>query len=380
MFPRRITLIALAALALTLRGATAAESGIGDGTILLGQSIALSGALADLGTEYRNGAVLYFEHANAAGGVHGRKIRLLSLDDGYDTARALENTRKLVEQEKVFAIFGQFGTGITQASLPLTTGAGIPLFAPYTGADGLRDGANRYLFHIRASYGNETEQMVAQLVGTGVKDIAVIHQNDNFGKAGLQVAEQALKKRGLKPVAVGPIEIAPAVDVRKAVESVGLANPEAIIMIAAGKGAVAFVREYMKTGRSAQFFGLSVVSSRQLVKELGAASHGIAIAQVMPSPWRSSNASAREYQQVLARQNSAELTYTAFEGFIAAKVFTEGLRRAGRDLTREKLVAALEGLRNHDAGGLVVDFGPKKRNGSAYVDLSIISKDGQFLR
>ena len=190
--------IALAALALLgLQKALAAETGVGDQTIVLGQSIALSGALSDLGKEYASGASLYFDSVNAKGGIHGRKIKLLSLDDGYDTKKALDNTRQLVEQDKVFAIFGQFGTGITQSSLPLTTEAGIPLFAPYSGADGLRDNKNRYLFHIRASYGDETEKMVEQLASTGVREIAVIHQNDPFGKAGLLVAEQALQKRGL---------------------------------------------------------------------------------------------------------------------------------------------------------------------------------------
>ena len=356
-----------------------AETGIGDQTIALGQSIALSGALGDLGREYQAGAQFYFDQVNALGGIAGRKIKLVSIDDGYDTSKALENTRRLVEQDKVFAIFGQFGTGITQSSLPLTTAAGIPLFAPYTGGDALRDNANRYLFHIRASYGQEMEKMVEQLVGIGIRDIAVVYQNDSFGKAGLLGAEQALARRNLKPAALGAIEM-PAVDTKAALEAVAKVRPSAIILSTAGKPSVSFIRDYLKTGQPTQFYALSVVSSRQLVKELGAASHGIAIAQVMPSPWRSSNAVVREYQQVLAKANTKDYSYTALEGFIAAKIFVEALKRTGKDLTREKLIASLEGMRNYDAGGLVVDFGPKKRNGSTYVDLSIISRDGQFLR
>lgn len=377
MFLRSIALTALAVLG--LHNALGAETGIGDQSIVLGQSIALSGALGDLGKEYQAGARHYFDHINMQGGIAGRKVKLISLDDAYDTNKALENTKKLIEQEKVFAIFGQFGTGITLASLPLTTGTGVPLFAPYTGADALRDNGNRYLFHIRASYGEETEKIVEQLVGTGVKDIAVVFQNDGFGKAGLQGAEQALARRNLKPVAIGPIEM-PAVDIKKALEIVGNARPGAIIMITAGKPSVAFIRDYMKTGQPAQFYALSVVSSRQLVQELGASAHGIAISQVLPSPWRTSTPVVREYQQVLVKANSKEFSYTSLEGFMAAKVFAEALRRVGKDLTREKLVAALEGLRNYDTGGFVVDFGPKKHNGSSYVDLSILSRDGQFLR
>jgi ABC-type branched-subunit amino acid transport system substrate-binding protein len=377
MFLRTFALAALAVLGAAQ--ALSAETGVTDQTIVLGHSIALSGALGDLGKEYQAGARLYFDHLNGQGGIVGRKIRLISLDDAYDTGKALENTKKLVEQDKVFAVFGQFGTGITLASLPLTTGNGIPLFAPYTGADALRDSGNRFLFHIRASYGEETEKIIEQLVGTGVKDIAVVYQNDGFGKAGLQGAEQALARRSLKPVAVGPIEM-PAVDIKKAMEVIGKAKPGAIVMVTAGKPSVAFIREYMKTGQPTQYYALSVVSSRQLVQELGPSAHGIAISQVLPSPWRTSTPVVREYQQVLTKANSKEFSYTSLEGFIAAKVFAEALKRAGKDLTREKLVTTLEGMRNYDAGGFVVDFGPNKHNGSSYVDLSIISKDGQFLR
>lgn len=377
MFLRTCALAVLAALG--LNNSLAAETGVTDQTIVLGQSIALSGALGDLGKEYQAGARLYFDYLNGQGGIAGRKIKLISLDDAYDTNKALENTKRLVEQEKVFAIFGQFGTGITLASLPLTTGIGIPLFAPYTGADALRDNGNRFLFHIRASYGEETEKIVEQLVGTGVREIAVVYQNDGFGKAGLLGAEQALARRSLKPVAVGPIEM-PAADIKKALELVVKARPGAIVMITAGKPSVAFIREYMKTGQPAQFYALSVVSSRQLVQELGASAHGIAISQVLPSPWRTSTPAVREYQQVLAKANSKEFSYTSLEGFVAAKIIAEALKRTGKDLTRERLVATLESMRNYDAGGFMVDFGQKKHNGSSYVDLSIISKDGQFLR
>lgn len=356
-----------------------AETGVSESSIVVGHSIALSGPLGELGTEYKNGAALYFAHVNKRGGVHGRTIKLISLDDAYNTDKAMANTRRLVEQEKVFAIFGQFGTGITQSSLPLTTAAGVPLFAPYTGADALRDDANRYLFHIRASYGDETESIIEQLVSTGVRQIAVVYQDDAFGKAGLQGAERALAKRDLKPVAVGAIEM-PAVDTRKALEATLSARPGAIVMITAGKPSVAFIREYIKTGTPTQFFALSVVSSRQLVQELGPASRGVVISQVMPSPWRNSHPVVREYQQLLGKSNQEAIGYTSLEGFIAAKVFTEAVKRAGKELTREKFVTALEGLRYHDVGGLVVDFGPDKRKGSSYVELTIINKTGQFLR
>lgn len=355
-----------------------AETGVAD-EIVIGQSIPFTGALADLGKEYAAGANLFFDQVNNTGGIHGRKIRLISLDDGYDVKRAIGNTQRLLDQDRVFAIFGQFGTGIVLATGPSISSQKIPLFAPYTGADDLRDNGNRYLFHIRASYGDETEKMVEQLVSTGVHDIAVIHQNDAFGKAGLLVVEKALKKRKLKPVAIGAIEISPTVNVDKAVQIVAAAHPVAIIAIAAGKGAISFISAFQKTDQTPQYFCLSVVSSAQLVKELGARAHGIVIAQVMPSPWRSSNPVVRGYQQ-LAKKKALGISYTSFEGYMAAQIFSEALRRTGKDLTREKFIASLESLRNFDAGGLVIDFAPGKRNGSNFVDLSIISKDGMFLR
>lgn len=355
-----------------------AQTGITDRTIVVGQSLALTGPLAELAKEYRSGALLYFDHINAQGGIKGRRIELVSLDDGYDPKRAAENTRRLINQDGVFAIFGQFGTGVSLETLPLATTAGVPFFAPYTGADALRDGGNRYLFNIRASYGQETEKIIEHIATIGFKDIAIVYQNDAFGKAGLAGAEKALERRGMKPVAVGPIEM-PGTDTKAAVDALNKARPSVVVLITAGKASVAFIRDFGKTGLPTQYYALSVVSSRQLVAELGPSAHGVAIAQVMPSPWRASLPVVHEYQQLLAKSDQA-IGYASLEGFIAAKVFAEGLRRMGKELTRDALIASLEGLRGFDVGGFIVDFGPRKRNGSSYVDLSIISKSGEFLR
>lgn len=354
------------------------ETGAPDRTIVLGQSLAMTGPLAELAKEYRSGALLYFDHINAQGGIKGRRIELVSLDDGYDPKRAAENTRRLINQDGVFAIFGQFGTGVSLETLPLATAAGVPFFAPYSGADALREGGNRYLFNIRASYGQETEKIIEHIATIGFKDIAIVYQNDAFGKAGLAGAEKALERRGLKPVAVGPIEM-PGADTKVAVDALSKAKPSVVVLITAGKASVAFIRDFGKTGLPTQYYALSVVSSRQLVADLGPSAHGVAIAQVMPSPWRASLPVVHEYQQLLAKSDQA-IGYASLEGFIAAKVFAEGLRRTGKELSRDALIASLEGLRGFDVGGYIVDFGPRKRNGSSYVDLSIISKTGEFLR
>jgi len=356
-----------------------AQYTVGD-TVLLGQSIALSGPFRELGNEYRRGALLCFDDVNASGGVAGRMIRLLSLDDGYKTDVALANTKRLVESEQVFAIFGQFGTGITLGSLPLTTQQGIPLFAPYTGADALRDNSNRHLFHVRASYGQEMQQIVDHLVTTGVKDIAIAYQADTFGRAGLEGALNALKRHNLQPAVLGEMTISPAVEVDKAVQAISRQRAAAVIMSTSGKGAVAFIRRYRERGVHAQFYGMSVVSSRELAADLGPAARGIVISQVVPAPWRTQALIARDYQRLRVQQADLATGYGSLEGFIAARVFVEGLRRVGRNLTRDKLVTALENFGDLDLGGFRVGYGPQKRSGSNFVEMSMLTTNGEFVR
>jgi len=357
-----------------------AQAGVSDGTVVLGQSIALSGPFRELGNEYRLGAQMCFQEVNANGGVAGRQIKLLSLDDGYKTDQALANTRRLVETEGAFAIFGQFGTGITLASLALTTKQGIPLFAPYTGADALRDDNNPCLFHVRASYGQEMRQIVDHLFTTGVKDIAIAYQADTFGRSGLEGALNALKRHGAQPVVLGEMTIAPAVEVEKAVQAIGAKRPSAVILSTSGKGAVAFIRRYRQAGAPTQFYGMSVVSSRELAADLGPAARGIVISQVVPAPWRTLAPIARDYQRLREQTGDMATGYGSMEGFIAARIFVEALRRAGRRLTREKLVAALEGLSDFDAGGFRVSYGPRKRSGSSLVEMSMLTSNGEFVR
>lgn len=355
-----------------------AEPGIGNSSIQIGQSVVLSGPLAENGVNYTNGIKLHLDQINAKGGVHGRKISLTTLDDAYDPKRAVQNTQKLIGEDKVFALFGYAGTGAAMAVLPLVEKAQIPFIAPYSGADVLRQ-PNHWLFHVRASYGDEMLKMVEQLVTVGVKDIAVTYQDDNFGKAGLKSAEEALVRFKLKAVATAPIDTT-SFDGKKPAEAIAKAKPGAIIMATAGKASVAFIREYLKTGQHPQFFGLSVVSATQLRKELGADAAGMGIAQVVPSPWSSKYTVVRQYREALTKAGQQEPHHAGLEGYIAAKVLVEGLKRAGKDLTREKLIVALESMRNMDLGDFVIDYSPQKHAGSDYVDLSIIRTSGQFVQ
>ena len=356
-----------------------AENGVTGDTIVLGQSVALTGPAAALGIEMRNGAKVYFDYINAKGGVNGRKIQLITLDDGYEPSRTAPNTRKLIEESKVFALFGYVGTPTSAAALPIFTRAKVPYFGPFTGAELLREPFNRYVFNVRASYYDETERIVEQLVSTGSRKIAVFYQDDAYGQAGLKGVELAMGRRNMKIVTTGTVE-RNTVKVEQAVKTINAAQPDAVVMISAYKSCGEFIRQMKKQGSAAQFYNVSFVGSKALADELGKEGVGVAISQVMPFPWGAAVPVVREYQSLMLRAGHKEFTFTTIEGFIAAKVFVEGLRRAGRDLTRERLIAALENMHDVDVGGFYVGFTSASHNASKFVDLTIIARDGKFLR
>lgn len=356
-----------------------AEVGVTEQTIVIGQSAAFSGPAAELGGEMKKGAKAYFDLVNSEGGVAGRKIELVSLDDGYEPNRAADNTKKLINDHKVFALFGYVGTPTSNAALPIFTEEKVPFFGAYTGANSLREPLNRYIFNVRASYYDETEAIVEQLVSTGVKNIAVFYQNDAYGKAGLTGVERAMKKRNLPISALGTVE-RNTVDVAKAVQDIKAVSPDAIIMVSAYKSCGEFIRQARKAGSNAQFFNVSFVGSNALASDLGAAGSGVAISQVVPFPWSPSVAVVKEYHKTMAQfAPKNPYSFGSLEGYIAAKVFVEGLKRTGKELTREKFIATLEKTNDLDVGGFHVSFAPNKHDASKYVDLTIIGKSGKFL-
>src|SRR2546421_9478203 len=242
----------IAAGALALGGAAFAQ-GITDTQIVLGQGAVFSGPAQELGIQMRDGALAYFNHVNSQGGVHGRKIVLKSVDDRYEPDGAVAATRKLIEEERVFALFGYVGTPTFNAASPILTKAQVPLVAAFTGAESLRDPLNRYVFNVRASYYDETEQIVQHLSAMSIDKIAVFYQNDAYGKAGLEGVNRALKRRNMQPLALGTVE-RNTVDVGKAVAEIGKANPQAVVMVSAYKSCAAFIREMKKAGVSPSFW------------------------------------------------------------------------------------------------------------------------------
>ena len=347
------------------------------GRIVLGQSAALSGPASALGEQFKVGAQMLFDRVNSRGGINGRLIDLQSLDDGYEPDRCAENTKKLIDSG-VFALFGYIGTPTGVVALPIATAAHVPWIAPFTGAEALRAPFNRYAFHVRASYFDETAEIVKQLTSVGIKRIGVFYQNDAYGKAGLEGVNRALKPLGLQPAGLGTVE-RNTVDVDAAVKEIMAKKPDAIVQISAYKSCAAFIRAARKAGFSGTFYNVSFVGTAALAKELGADARGVVVAQVMPYPYAPLSPVSGEYIAAgkAALGDKFDPNYSSMEGYVAAKTVVEGLRRGGSNVTPENLVAGLESLHEFNLGGFFVDFGPQKHTGSKYVDLTILTADGR---
>ncbi|NDP42138.1 MAG: ABC transporter substrate-binding protein [Aromatoleum sp.] len=361
----------------TIEAATA-QDGITPTTILIGQSAAFSGPAAQLGIQMRDGAKLWIDQVNAQGGVNGRRIELKSRDDKYESKLAADNTKKLIDEDRVFALFAYVGTPTSQASLPIFTEAKVPFVAPFTGAELLRTPFNRYIFNVRASYFDETERIVDHLARSGVKRFAIMYQNDSYGQAGLEGVKRALAKRNMTLAALGTVE-RNTTNVADAVKTIHAAQPEATIMISAYSSTAEFVRQMRKAGSVSQFFTVSFVGSTALAETLGAEGRGVMISQVVPFPWSPLVPIVKEFLDMAKRSGKVDVNFSSLEGFIAAKVLVEGLRRTGKDPTREKFISAMEGISNLEIGGFLVKFSPETHNGSQYVDLSMIGREGKFI-
>jgi ABC-type branched-subunit amino acid transport system substrate-binding protein len=351
-----------------------------DKAIVLGQSAAFSGPAAELGQQYHLGAKLHFDRVNASGGIEGRKIELHKLDDGYEPERCAANTRQFIA-EGVFALFGYVGTPTSAAALPLAVAARMPLFAPLTGAQSLRDPYHRQVVHVRASYQDETAAIVRQNSSVGTRRLAVFHQNDGYGQAGLEGVRQALAALQLEPVAVGTVE-RNSTEVAAAVAHILAANPEAIVQVGTYKACAVFVRLARRAGFMGTFYNVSFVGTQALLDELGTLASGVAVSQVMPFPYAPVTPLSSEYLAAIRSESARGQSpnYTSMEGFVAAKVFTEALRRAGKTPSREGLLAAVQGMTALNLGGFSLSYGANQNVGSRFVELTLLTKDGQVRR
>jgi len=363
-----------------LTSIASAEDGVSSSTIVIGQSVSLSGPTGSLGEEMRQGALAYFEKVNRQGGINGRKIVLKTMDDAYEVNRTTANVTHLIENDKVFALFGLRGTAHTNAAAKIFTPAKVPLIGTFSGAQSLREPFNRYIFHVRASYAEETERLIQQVSLLGMKKIAVFYQNDSYGKEGRAAAEAAVKKRNLNLIAVGTVE-PNSNDVNSAVDAIAKKEPQAVIMYASYKATASFVRQMLAERSHPQFMSLAIVNTSALVKELGAESRGIGVSQVAPYPYSTSVPIVKEYQLAMkAIDPKVDYSFVSLESYIAAKIFVEALRHAGAAPTREKLIAALESMSGYDAGGYTINYSPSNHEGSKFIDLTVIGANGKILR
>ncbi|HEX2546056.1 MAG TPA: ABC transporter substrate-binding protein [Ramlibacter sp.] len=367
---RTFTRAAAGAVALVAAPALRAQ---GD-RLVLAQSAAFSGPAAQLGIQFHLGAKLYLRQVNAAGGVHRRQLEILNLDDGYEPDRCAENTRKLITEDPL-ALFGYIGTPTSVAALPIATAARLPFCAPFTGAMALREPFNRYAFHLRASYNDETELIVKQLTSLGLQKIAVFYQNDAYGKAGLDGVELALRSRNMKPMALATVE-RNSVAVAPAVKTLVAAQPDAIVQIGAYKACAAFIRAARAAGFGGTFFNVSFVGTQALADELGKDAAGVVVSQVVPSPYTSARPITREFLDAVKKGGGDhQANFSSMEGYLAAKVLVEGLRR-GKP-TPDGLVAGLESMGSMDFGGFQVSFSGNDHVASKFVELSMLTGDGR---
>lgn len=348
----------------------------GGNKIVLGQSAALTGPAAQLGIQFHQGAKLWFEQINAQGGIGGKTIEIKSLDDGYEPDRCAANTQKLIAED-VHALFGYIGTPTSLAALPLLTKAQIPFIAPFTGAMGLREPFNKLVFHLRASYNDETALIVRQLTNLGLKKIAVFYQNDAYGKAGLDGVALALDKLGLKPVAQATVE-RNSVDVASAVRTINAAAPDAVVQISAYRSCAAYIRSARAAGYGGTFFNVSFVGTQALADELGKDGAGVVVSQVVPSPYSPTRPIAREFADAVKKAGNIQANYSSMEGYLAAKVVTEGLKRAGSRIgSREALIQGIEAIGSQSMVGFPVNFSASNHVASSFVELSMLTGDGR---
>jgi len=346
--------------------------------ILVGQTVGVTGAVAATVKESMLGAQMYVDAVNAHGGIKGEKLTILTLDDGFDVKRALANTKTLVEDKGVVALFMNRGTPHTEAMIPLLEKYDVALIGPSTGAMVLRSPVKRQIFNVRSSYQREAEKAIEHLSTLGMTRIAVVHVDDSFGRDGLEGAAKGLSRAKLKPAAVAAFDRTKP-DYTKVVAPVMAADAQAVVWIGSGTAVTDGIKALRAAGSTAQVVTLSNNASEGFVKALGDAAHGVIVTQVFPYE-RSVNYAFVKEAMDLAREKKVELSPAMVEGYASAKVLVEGLRRASPNPTRARLIGALEKMDRYDIGGLTVSYSPTDHSGLDFADLSIVGSDGKFKR
>jgi ABC-type branched-subunit amino acid transport system substrate-binding protein len=358
--------------------AASADPGVTADKIVFGEAAAFEGPAAALGIGMREGINAAFAEVNKAGGVNGRKLELISVDDSYEPNKSIEATKKLINDDKVFALLGPVGTPTSSATQPIATEAGVPFIAPFTGAEFLRNPFKPNVVNVRASYFQETEEMVERLTkDRGIKNIAILYQDDGYGRAGLAGVQKALEKRGMKLVSEGSYE-RNTIAVKAALLNIRKGNPEAVIMIGAYKPCAEFIKLARQVKLDAVFMNVSFVGSNALAKELGDAGKGVVVTQVVPFPEDTSLPLVAAYQAALKGVDAnAQPGFVSLEGYMAGRLVIEALKKVPGEPTRKALLDAV--LSNSfDLGGITLAYGKDDNQGMDQVFLTVIQGEGKF--
>lgn len=370
---------AAAVVAVAFAGTAYAEDGVTADTIVFGQAAALNGPASALGQGMKAGIEAAFAEVNAKGGIAGRKLKLISRDDGYEPDKAIAATNALIKEDKVFALIGPVGTPTSAATQPIATAAGVPFIGPFTGVGFLRDPKLANVINVRASYDEETEAWVKHLTeDLHIKKIAIFYQDDAFGRAGLAGFKKAMEKRNLPIAAEGTYE-RNTIAVKTALLDIKRAEPEAVVMVGAYKPCAEFIRLAHKIEFNPVFMNISFVGASALAKELGPDGKGVVISQVVPFPWDASTKVVADYQAAIKKADpNAKPEFVSLEGYLVGRLAVAGLEKAGANPTREGLLKAIKDTGNFDFGGLSMSFGPQQNQGLHQVFMTVIQADGTF--
>ena len=373
------TAAALAICAVFMAGPAFAEDGVTADSIVFGQAAVLEGPASALGRGMRTGLQAAFDEINRTGGVHGRKLKLVSEDDGYEPSRAITATKKLIEQDKVFALVGPVGTPTSAAAQPIATAAKVPFIGAFTGASFLRNPKLENVINIRASYDAETEAWLKHLTeDLNIQKIAIFYQDDAFGRAGLSGVQKAMDKRGMKLLAEGTFE-RNTVAIKTALLTLKRAEPEAVVMVGPYKPCAEFIKLAHKIEFNPVFVNISFVGATALAKELGPDGKGVIVSQVVPFPWDPSLKAVADYQAAIkATDPKAEPEFVSLEGYLVGRLAIAALEKTGRNPTRESLLKTIKQTGSFDVGGLAMTFGPEDNEGLDKVFMTVIQPDGSF--
>lgn len=346
--------------------------------IVVGQTAGFTGIVAAGVKETTDGAKLWIDNVNAKGGVNGQKIELVSMDDKFDPKLAAANAKKLIEEKNVVALFLVRGTPHSEAIVPLLDQYGVCLVAPSTGAMSMHQPVKKYVFNVRATYQREAEKAVTHLASMGVSRIAIVYADDSFGADAVEGARKGFQKASVQPlVEIKADRLKP--DYKTIVPAITGKEAQAVLWFGSGNTVADGVKALRAAGSAAQVVTLSNNASSGFVKSLGDSARGVIVTQVFPYEHSYAYGFIKEAMG-LAKPKNMDLTPAMLEGYAAAKVLVEGLRRAGPNPTRQKLFTALENMRGYDVGGLDITYGPDDHTGLDFADLSIIGQDGKFKR